>query len=255
VFSQTELRISRYQARTAMSLHQHDEPSMGIVVSGDFLERIGNDERTYSRGTASFCPAATPHSQIFGAAGVRQIIFKPADTWLEYLTDCKARLDNAPHARSATFRDLGDKLLGEIARDDRFSAVACEGVMLEIIAEFGRSRTAVPAASKPPPWLRAAREFMRENACSPVTMVQIAREAGRHEIHVAREFRRFFGCSVGAYMRRLRIERAAQLLLKPQGSVSEIALGCGFASHSHLCREFKAHFGLTPTEYRLVRGQ
>jgi AraC family transcriptional regulator len=236
-----------------MPPHQHDEPSMGIVVSGVFLERIGNDERTYSRGTASYCPAATTHSQRFGATGVRQIIFKPDSSWLEYLADCKARLDEAPHTHSATIRDLGDRLLGEMRQDDGFSAIACEGIMLEIVAAFGRHSTAMATNAKPPPWLRAAREFMRENACTPLSMAQIAHEAGRHEIHVAREFRRFFGYSVGAYLRRLRLEQAAQLLLKPQTSISEIALSCGFASHSHLCREFKAHFGSTPTAFRLAR--
>jgi AraC family transcriptional regulator len=253
VLAQTQLRISRYQPHSEMLPHQHDEPSMGIVVSGAFLERIGNDERTYSRGTASYCPAKTTHSQQFGAAGVRQIIFEPESSWLEYLADCKARLDEAPHTHSATFRDLGDKLLGEMRQNDGFSAVACEGIMLEIVAAFGRKSAAESTAIKPPSWLRSAREFMHENACASLTMAEIAREAGRHEIHVAREFRRFFGCSAGAYLRRLRIEQAAHLLLKPQISISEIALSCGFASHSHLCREFKAHFGVTPSEYRLAQ--
>jgi AraC family transcriptional regulator len=250
MFAQTGLRISRYPPLSEMSPHQHDEPSMGVVVSGVFLERIGNDERTYSRGTASFCPAATTHSQQFGATAVRQIIFKPDDSWLEYLADCKASLDNAPHTQSAAFRDLGDKLLGELRQDDGFSLLACEGIMLEIVAAFGRNSTATQATTKPPPWLRAAREFMHENACASLTMARISREAGRHEIHVAREFRRFFGYSVGEYLRRLRIEQAEQLLLRPQISISEIALRCGFASHSHLCREFKARFGITPSEYR-----
>jgi AraC family transcriptional regulator len=250
VFAQTGLRISRYQAHTEMTPHQHDEASMNIVVAGQFLERIGRDERTYTRGTASFCPASTTHSQKFGATGVRQIIFKPHDSWLDYLADCKARLDDAPHSYSTTFRDLGDRLLEEMRQDDGFSAVACEGIMLEIVAAFGRSGTAAVANTKPPAWLRAAREFMHENAFVSLTMAQIARAAGRHEIHLAREFRRFFGIPVGAYMRRLRTEHAERLLLKPQISISEIAQSCGFASHSHLCREFKAHFGITPSEYR-----
>jgi AraC family transcriptional regulator len=251
VLAQTHLRISHYQPLTEMSPHQHDEPSMGVVVSGIFLERIGNDERTYSRGTASYCPAATMHSQQFGATGVRQIIFKPDSSWLEYLADCKARLNEAPHTHSAAFRDLGDRLLGEMRQDDGFSAVACEGIMLEIVATFGRKSAAEVATIKPPSWLRAAREFMYENACSSLTMAEIAREAGRHEIHVAREFRRFFGTSMGAYLRRCRVEEAERLLLKQENSLSEVALSCGFASHSHFCREFKAHFGVTPSEYRL----
>ena len=162
MLAQSQLRISRYQPRTEMLPHQHDEPSMGIVVRGVFLERIGNDERTYSRGTASFCPPATTHSQIFGETGVRQIIFKPDSSWLDYLADCKTRLDEAPHTHSATFRELGDKLLGEMHHNDGFSAVACEGIMLEIIAAFGRRRAAAAVTTKPPSWLRAAREFMHE---------------------------------------------------------------------------------------------
>jgi AraC family transcriptional regulator len=250
VFTQTGLRISRYQANTEMAPHQHDEASMNIVVTGNFQERIGEDVRTYARGTASFCPAAMMHSQKFGATSVRQIIFKPDDSWLDYLADCKAGLDGAPHACSATFRDLGDKLLEEMRQDDGFSAVACEGIMLEIVAAFGRKRAAPPASIRPPAWLRAAREFMHENAFAPLTMARIALEAGRHEIHLAREFRRFFGIPVGAYLRRLRAEQAQRLLLKPQISITEVAQSCGFASHSHLCREFKAHFGVTPSEYR-----
>lgn len=250
MFTQTGLRVTRYQPHTEMSPHQHEEVSMNIVVSGVFLERIDKKERTYTRGTAALCPAATTHSQIFGATGVRQIIFKPDVSWLEYLVDCKARLDHAPHRHSTTFRDLGDKLLGEMRQEDGFSAVACEGIMLEIVAAFGRTHTTAAAAAKPPSWLRAARDFLHENACTSLTMAQIAQQAGRHEIHLAREFRRFFGHSVGAYLRRLRAEQAQHLLLNSENSISEIALSCGFASHSHLCREFKAHFGVSPSEYR-----
>jgi AraC family transcriptional regulator len=250
VFGQTDLRISRYQPHAEMSPHEHAEASMNIVVSGVFLERLGEDERIYMRGTAAFCPAATRHSQKFGATGARQIIFRPENSWLDYLADCKAPLDCAPHTQSATFRDLGDRLIGEMRQDDGFSAVACEGIMLEIVAAFGRRDATARSAAKPPAWLCAARDFLHENAFASLSMTQIAREAGRHEIHLAREFRRFFGVPVGAYLRRLRIEQAQRMVLGSKTPISEIAQCCGFASHAHLCREFKARFGVTPSEYR-----
>jgi hypothetical protein len=58
----------------------------------------------------------------------------------------------------------------EMRQDDRFSAVACEGIMLEIVAAFGRIKTAAVASSKPPPWLRSARDFMHENAFAAISM-------------------------------------------------------------------------------------
>src|ERR1700733_9955275 len=122
MFAQTGLRLSRYQPHSEMAPHQHDEASMNIVVAGGFLERIGKNERTYTRGTAAFCPAATMHSQIFGTTGVRQIIFKPDDSWLDYLADCKTQLSDAPHTHSTTFCYLGDRLFQEMRRDDACSA-------------------------------------------------------------------------------------------------------------------------------------
>jgi AraC family transcriptional regulator len=81
-------------------------------------------------------------------------------------------------------------------------------------------------------------------------MQAIARIAGRHEIHVAREFRRFFGASLGSYMRRLRVEHAMRLLRTSDSSLIDIALECGFSSHPHLCRAFKTIVGVTPANYR-----
>jgi AraC family transcriptional regulator len=250
MFATTELRISSYAPRGTMAPHQHDQALMSIVVHGDFREWIGKRERDYARGHAAFFPAGLTHSQEFGAAGARQIIFKPCESWLDYLTDSKARLGDAPHASSEVFRYLGDRLLEEMQHRDALSAVACEGLLLEIVAAFGRHWTATRTDAKAPAWLRAARDFIHENAFNCPSLAQIARAAARHEIHVAREFRRFYGLSVGTYIRRLRTERAALLLLDEQSSICEIAQSCGFASHPHLCREFKAHFGVTPSQYR-----
>ncbi len=250
----TELRVSRYEPSTSMPRHRHDEPSMNIVVGGGFLERIGRSERTYARGYAAFCPAGTVHSQVFGRSGARQIIFTPRESWLAYLADSRLDLDSAPFIGAVAFGHLGDRLLDELRLADGYAPVACEGIVLEIVAAFGRRREAARRAATPPAWLRAARDFLHEQALGPLSMAEIARAAGRHEVHLAREFRRHFGTSIGGYLRRLRAEHAAEMLRRPESTISEIALASGFSSHSHLCREFKARFGVTPSHYRTQHG-
>jgi AraC family transcriptional regulator len=250
MFAQTSLHITSYEPLAAMAPHDHSYGSMNIVVGGDFLERIGKSERSYARGQIAFCPAGVTHSQKFGASGARQIIFRPQDSWLAYLADCNMNLADAPYTGAPSFHHLGDRLLEEITHKDDFSPLACEGILLEIIAALGRNGATANIATNPPSWLRAARDFLHENAGAPFSMARVAQAAGRHEIHVAREFRRFYGTSVGAYLRRLRTEKAAQLLAATEDAITDIALGCGFASHSHLCREFKARFGVTPSRYR-----
>jgi AraC family transcriptional regulator len=244
------LNVMQYQPHGAMAPHAHDHASLNIIVAGGFQERIGKDDRVYARGQIAYCPAGVTHSQKFGKDGARQIIFRPQDSWLAYLTDCNINLADAPYTGAALFHHLGDRLLDEMAHRDDFSPFACEGILLEIIAALGRNGATVNTSANPPSWLRAAREFLHENADASFSMARVAQAAGRHEIHVAREFRRFYGTSVGAYLRRLRTEKAAQLLAATQQTITDIALDCGFASHSHLCREFKARFGVTPSRYR-----
>jgi AraC family transcriptional regulator len=254
MLAQTELRLANYPPCLAMAPHSHDTISMNIVVRGDFVERIGRGERHYARGHVALFPPGMTHSQQFGAAGARQIIFRPAESWLDYLADCRTNADSAPHYAAPAFRILGDRLIGEMQNEDGASSLAREAILLEILAAFGRTGTRASARPKIPVWLRAARDFLHENASEPLTLKEIAVAAGRHEIHLAREFCRYYGMPVGAYLRRIRLENAAHLLLERHESISTIALDCGFASHSHLCREFRAAFGVTPSEYRLQNG-
>ncbi len=250
MFAKTNLRDAHYQAHSSMAAHFHGHASLNLVVDGAFLENIHASERSYEVGHVAFCPAGTTHSQQFGARGARQVILTPQPAWLEYLADCKINLECAPYARSASFHQMAGRLLDELRNDDDFSSLACEGIALEIVAAFGRRKTGDASGGAPPRWLSAARDFIHANALNHLDIEQIATAAGRHEIHLAREFRRFFGVSIGAYQRRLRAERAAALLSQTRVDISEVALECGFAGHSHLCRVFKAHYGISPSQYR-----
>ena len=246
----TSLRISKYAPHATMASHRHDEPSLSVVLAGDFAENVAGGERHYASGCVSLGLAGMIHSQQFGAHGARQIIVKPQAAWLAYLADCKLDLDASPFAHASVFAVLGQRLLREMSCGDDFSPLAREGILLEIVAGFGRADALAGTTGKAPPWLVAARDFMHQKAFATMTLRQIAEAAGRHEIHLAREFRRYFGMSVGSYLRQVRTERAAHLLRHSSSDITEIALRCGFASHAHLCRVFKAHFGLTPTQYR-----
>jgi AraC family transcriptional regulator len=230
-----------------MEPHIHEEPTFSLVVGGGYLERIGHSHRIYGTGLVAFCPAGMLHSQEFGAAGARQIILEPQPDWLAWLAD-RADLDQAPYGKSGELRQLGARLLHELSNEDEFSCLAREGIVLEVLATFARIGGA--REPKPPAWLEAAREFIHANAFAPLSIAQIAKVARRHEIHLAREFRRYFGTSIGSYLRILRTEEAASLLSGTREGITEVALRCGFASHAHLCRVFRAHYGATPSEFR-----
>ena len=72
---------------------------------------------------------------------------------------------------------------------------------------------------------------------------------------VARAFRHVHGCSVGTFVRRLRVARAQELLRRTAARIATVAVDAGFYDQSHLGRVFRAEIGMTPRQYRALAGR
>jgi AraC family transcriptional regulator len=94
------------------------------------------------------------------------------------------------------------------------------------------------------------REILHESFDSSLTMSVIAQEVGVHPGHLSRTFRQYFKQTPGEYVRRIRVDAAANLLAKSSFSIAEIAEIAGFADQSHLTKCFLRERGVTPNAYR-----
>jgi AraC-like DNA-binding protein len=101
--------------------------------------------------------------------------------------------------------------------------------------------------------LGAARDYLRAHSSEPVTIAELADMMGLAESHLIRAFHREFGLPPHAYQMRLRLAAASELLTSGL-SVSTVAFECGFADQSHLSRNFKAVYGLTPAAWTTAVG-
>ena len=68
--------------------------------------------------------------------------------------------------------------------------------------------------------------------------------------HFMRWFRQMTGQSFVAFLNEFRLNAAAEALQATDETVLTIASRCGFENLSYFNRTFKAHFGMTPREYR-----
>lgn len=82
------------------------------------------------------------------------------------------------------------------------------------------------------------------------TIEELARFVNLSESHLQQLFKREFGMPPLQYLRRLRLEKARQLLEESFKNVKEIGFAVGMADQTHFTRAFKDKFGLTPSEYR-----
>jgi AraC-like DNA-binding protein len=69
--------------------------------------------------------------------------------------------------------------------------------------------------------------------------------------YLSREFSKYFNnLSYGEYIRKIRIERAVNLLAHSTYALTEIAYLTGFSDQSHFTRIFKQQMGETPSGYK-----
>jgi AraC family transcriptional regulator len=124
-----------------------------------------------------------------------------------------------------------------------------EGLLLELVAAASRLQDQSGTSGRPQ-WLEQARERIHADLAARPSLTGLAESVGVHPVTLARAFRRAFGCTVGEYVRTLRIERATRQLAETDLPLAVIALAEGFSDQSHFSNLFRQHNGLSPFQFR-----
>jgi AraC-like DNA-binding protein len=109
----------------------------------------------------------------------------------------------------------------------------------------------------PPAWTTQLRDLIQDHIDTnlSVRLTEVADTLQVNPTYLSREFARYFDdLSFGEYIRKLRIDKALQLLDTTTYSLGEIAYLTGFSDQSHSARIFKQHTGQQPSVYRKKRG-
>lgn len=93
-------------------------------------------------------------------------------------------------------------------------------------------------------------EYINDHLDQDIKLADLSALLGMSPFHFSHLFKQSIGTSPYQYLLQQRIERAKQWLKQTDRSILEIALLCGFNSHSHLSRQFRQLTGMTPKAYR-----
>jgi AraC family transcriptional regulator len=195
-----------------------------------------------------FHAAHEEHLERFGGAGGRSLIVELEPAWYSRIREVAPAGVTTSACEGGSLRVAGTKLYREFLSGDDASRLIIEGLLLEISGEFLRMRRSGEA--RPPHWLEDVREYIRANFARRITLESIGKAANAHPVHVAQTFRRFHHCTIGDYLRRLRIEFACRELSSSETPLGEIAAQAGFSDPSHFHRTFKRVLGVSPSQYR-----
>ena len=243
-----------FPSRSRLCPHVHDRTCVATTLTGSFDSGLRGRSHWSRPGMVLTEPAGERHSNVFGTAGAHVLVVQPDGRRLELLRPFTRFLDSINHFADSHILLLARRLSIEIARPDDVTPLAIEALGLELLATAARGCIARGAAGVPPRWLVRVRDRLHDAFAVPVTLADLAGEAGVHPGHLTREFRRCYGRSIGVYRREVRLDWTATQLVLGADSLAAIAAAAGFADQSHFARAFKQRYGCPPGEYRAVQA-
>jgi len=124
---------------------------------------------------------------------------------------------------------------------------------------YSRELTLQPAAiavsTVDEKFLEKVLKIMEVNVSNDAFDVEaFGREIGMSRMQLHRKFKALTDQSPGEFIRSYRLKRAAMLLSKNYGNISEVAFSVGFSSLTYFTKCFKDQYGQTPSDYLAGQG-
>ncbi len=239
-----------YSLRATLPVHAHELSHFCLVLAGCYRETIAR--RPFEREPTAlvYYPPDVSHAEEHFTHG-RHFLVEIDFQCLEKVREYGARLCEPALLEKHSSLWLAGRMYREFTERDEFSALALESLATELLIAASRQPSHA-TERKAPPWLDRVKEFLQQNFVEPPGLQELANAAGVHPTHLARVFRQFERCTVGDYVRAVRIDYARRKMLTSRESLVEIALSAGFADQTHFTRSFKRITGMTPSEFRRI---
>jgi transcriptional regulator GlxA family with amidase domain len=219
------------------------------MLEGSFDLCIAGKVLPCQPGTAFTEPPGERHANRIETAGAHVLVVQPDLARVEELQLDAGLVHDVRHFPRSPAVRLAAQMVHELRSPDPATPIALEGLALELLALLTRTIYKRHGCSSTPPWLERAEDVLRCRFRDPLRVSSVANEVGVHPVHLARVFRAKHGVTLGTFVRQLRLQWAAEQLVKSDLSLATVALRAGFADQSHFGRLFKSSMGVTPHLY------
>jgi AraC family transcriptional regulator len=241
-----------FPAGATLPGHFHERTVVATTIGGRWDSVLGGRAYVSTPGMVLTEPAGERHANHFSGQGGRVVIVQPDSAREEMLRPFARWLGRPNLLEQPRVAMLARRLSIETRHGDNLSPLIIEALSLEMLATAARARhdrCAIEAGSAPV-WLHRVIEYLHAAFLGPVRICNLASVAGVHPAHIARAFRKWQRVSPGAYVRRLRLEWAADQLAASDISIAAIAAQAGYADQSHFTRSFRTCHGVPPGVFR-----
>ncbi len=228
--------------------HYHEKPYFTFILQGQVVE--GNKKETYhcSQGSLLFHNWDDSHYNIKPPGFTRGFHIEIDQNWFQQHELNLEHFQGSISIKNPTVQLLFYKLFKESKTGDYSSSICMNSLLIEVLESIDNKNTFKPLSV--PNWIKPLKEILHEDIPENFSLLSLAAVLGIHPVHLSRYFPKYFGCSLGEYIRKIKVQKSLGLLSNPKNSLVEIALETGFSDQSHFNRCFKENIGITPSSYR-----
>jgi AraC family transcriptional regulator len=249
-----EVLETTYPAHHPQPFHEHDLPVFVYVLDGGVSVTCSGTDFDCPPGSLRIVPAGQRHRTSYGAGRTRCLIVGVGEERAASLRRASPILDRpAYHPPGSPAVASAGRIEAELDRNDTVTPLAVEALLLELVVADSRWTRGQPDR-RTPPWLEQVRAQLHAGFRGSFQFARLAAEAQVHPGHLSRAFRRHFGCTIAAYLRRLRLDWAKAELLERDRTIGRIAVEAGFADQGDFSRRFRREMGMTPSQFRGTRA-
>jgi AraC family transcriptional regulator len=253
LFGPFRLTESHYRPGLCIGTHAHRCAVFGFILDGVLQQKSDLVDLCCSGGSVFYNPPEVPHTNLINQLGARCMYMEIPPDWLSRWDVAGAPPRDPSLWPNPRIHSLARRIYAEWLAKDDVTPLMMEGLACELVTELYRARAAMEGPQAPP-WLERLHDLLRSNFVNPPRLSQLSIEAGVHEVHVARQFRKYYGLTIGEFVRQTRVEFARNRLRNSDMPIVEIALEAGFAHQAHFTTVFKKVMGVTPRQYCSAAG-
>jgi len=224
--------------------------------------RLEGEEFLISYGTVSITPPNVPLEWEFPDHAPHYYVhFAPSEAVRQEETQRTGGSEfrdfpvmNGPFERfDEIVRDM--EIIGNKYKTDKVQSQVCLWNLLWRLSEGNSVENPVPAAKALPSSVQIAASYITQNYSSPIVIKDLAGRAGVSHNYLITLFKANFGCTIEAYIRSTRCERAEFLLRNSSLSIKSIAQAVGIPDLNHFNKVMRKELGCAPSKLRGISAK
>lgn len=226
--------------------HYHENPYFTYLLQGKLFEENKKGAYYLKPGSLLFHNWQDSHYNIKPPEYTRGFHIELNSDWFAKHDISSMDFEGSLNLENPFIKCLMNKVFLESKINDNHSQSSIELLILDIFNKMKNHQTDV--GSKKPSWVSKLQELILETDVD-YSLSKLSQELKIHPVHLSREFHKYFGSTLGQYIRQLKLNKAIIMISTNKFSMTEICYKCGFYDQSHFISNFKSIYNTTPSNY------